>query len=356
MRDDTSLLGGIMDDRRDLRAELEQQNAKMMGRELDDLENGHWDNFRMDYKGFWDHVRRINDLFRTTKPFSQSDWVSLHDRQQDIIARVKHSQQEADERLEMESRSKREDVFTILKNAHFHIYGQNEPEMLNKARDLLEEVKELMKNGWPAPKSLFDGLNGLIRNEGRMTRDDRQACWDRYKEISQELYFRRQELRSYEYEALKREAWDLVNNLSEDNARETLGDVRSMQQRVKTAYLIKPHRAEIFEILQRAYEEACEILKSRREERQKKHEAWVERSEGLLEKWQTALEKNEAFAERMEDHLSNLYDKLSEATSEGYRQRVEGWIDDAQEKRSSALDNIRSLQEKIASVKEKLDG
>jgi len=56
----------------------------------------------------------------------------------------------------------------------------------------------------------------------------------------------------------------------------------------------------------------------------------------------------EAVRSRKVDHLEELEAKLSEAWSESFRERVEGWISDER-------DQIREIDEKIASAYAKLN-
>jgi hypothetical protein len=129
-------------------------NRKILEAEIEDLTSGHWDNFRRDYPSFWGHVKRINALFKSTKPLRREDREQLWTRLGTVCEEAKAAgQKERGEKL-----------------------GQSQRHM----NDILHAVSE----------SCPSWIGGL----GPATRDDLIAMGQRLKEAGEMLSARKHEM------------------------------------------------------------------------------------------------------------------------------------------------------------------
>ena len=145
-----------------------------------------------------------------------------------------------------------------------------------------------------------------------------------------------------------RKAWTFFNsekrNLlppDRDTAYYALKDARSRLDEAWAEYkgLRKKTMDEHYEAKREKHEAWQNKLKTNIEKNRKR----VSNLEGILERRKQNLEKNQKRVGRCEDklehkrlHLDDLYEKLADARSDSYRERVEGWI----EKESSSIEDL----------------
>lgn len=103
-----------------------------------------------------------------------------------------------------------------------------------------------------------------------------------------------------------------------------------------------------------AQSRAYEVRQERRAERAAKHERWLSGQREFLEKLGDALERKAGSLDRAEAHLRDLYEKRSDAWSDGYRERVDGWIYEAKERIDTLESDIADIKSKIAEVRSAL--
>jgi hypothetical protein len=91
-------------------------------------------------------------------------------------------------------------------------------------------------------------------------------------------------------------------------------------------------------------------------ERRQRHEAWRERTLENVRKSQERRSRLEDVLSHKRSHLSTLYDKLSGARSDEYRNRVEGWIEEEREAIRDIGAKIEEISNWIEEDLKKLNG
>lgn len=120
--------------------------------------------------------------------------------------------------------------------------------------------------------------------------------------------------------------------------------------------LLRPDKDKAFYALKEAQsrlDEAWAVYKGTRkkatddhyEAKRRKHENWRNSVEANLKNNQQKIEKMEGALERKRQHLDELYERLEDARSDSYRERVEGWI----EEDSSSIKDIEEQLERVNS-------
>ena len=88
-------------------------------------------------------------------------------------------------------------------------------------------------------------------------------------------------------------------------------------------------------------QKACEAF---HQERRQRHEEWRERTLSNVQKNQERQSHLEGVLDHKRNHLDSLHDRLSDARSDNYRSKVEGWISEEQAA-------IRDIERKIDEIK-----
>ena len=89
-------------------------------------------------------------------------------------------------------------------------------------------------------------------------------------------------------------------------------------------------------------------------EKQQKHQTWKNRTEDNLRKLEERRDKLASVLAHKESHLNDLQDKLSDARSDSYRDRVSGWIDEEKENIEEIQDKLRNVLTWIEETEDKL--
>ena len=69
----------------------------------------------------------------------------------------------------------------------------------------------------------------------------------------------------------------------------------------------------------------------------------------------SVVDKQHSFIEKQKSHIYDLKDKRDNAWSSEFRDKVEGWIEEAETKLNSAYSTISDLESKIQDAKSKLN-
>ena len=86
-------------------------------------------------------------------------------------------------------------------------------------------------------------------------------------------------------------------------------------------------------------------LDSYHQEKRRRHEEWRERALANVRKNQERVSRLEGVLEHKRGHLDSLYDRLSDARSENYRERVAGWI-------AEEVSAISDIERKIGEIRD----
>lgn len=295
-------------------------------------------------RDFWDHAKKVGAAFKELKPLRREDREQLWERHNELCTEAKRRQQQARADQAAESRRKRDLVMDKLSEAANFADGARDVHDIDRAYALIDEAREWMKDGW----SGFNAATDITSmTSGRMSRDDRSTCHERIRAVQARLRSRRDELRRAQYDRLERAANAALNTAVDGDIREAKDAIKRTQRDLKTAYMTREQRDLVRDILNDAWQRTSARSKEKQRE-------WRERQEGHIERWTQRLHDNEDFIHRMESQIDECRSLLYDARSPEFAAKVEGWIDEKQERLRDARNQNTDLRAKIADVEARL--
>jgi hypothetical protein len=151
---------------------------------------------------------------------------------------------------------------------------------LSKAQSLLKEALALLKNGGNNAGSETGSapIQGLLR-------EDREDCWDKWKETNDLVHNCRQSIWGKDYEQIHPETQAALDEANDGNPHQALEKIKKVQQRLRNASLSKTHRDELRATLNSAWETAIFKVNEIRDEKRQQYEEWMSRMEGQFEEY-----------------------------------------------------------------------
>jgi hypothetical protein len=298
------------------------------------------------YQEFWNQVKEINKLFRTLKPILAADRQRLWEQLGHLCEEAK--EQQAESRRNWESRksisaNKRSLVESKIREAYYQAKGGSTPSELGKAGQLLREALEWMKNGWsgfniPTQLTAFD--------DGKMTKADHDACWERWQEANEMLHDRRRDLGDYHFDHYRSEAEDAIG-IAEYDPKRAKEKVKAIQQSMHGKIMTGEQFTEIRRLLDKAWEHAS----GKQNER---HEEWEEHQQGKIEKKRDLIRHAEETIDRIEEQIDHCRDLEADARSDDYAEMVRGWIEEKYDVIAGKRRFIADLEEQIREIESRL--
>lgn len=328
--------------------EQAQSNASTIGSEIEHLKTGHYEigafgviqNYR--YRDFWVHAKEIVGMFKTLKPLSREDRERLWQTYQEACQNMKGIQNEGRE----QSRIDRGNIESRIKDAYSTAGGSTsisgvdaDKEMLDRARAMQTETMNIMK-------------------EGKLVKEDREACWQYWREVNQGIVSKREQTQEGNYINIRKgyHVQEALQKAAYGDPYEAMEHVKAAQASMKGAYISREQRQELHDLLQDAWQSATSKIGEIKEEKRRKYQDWRERIEGNIGRWEGRIEGAEAFISRLESQIEDLEEKVRDAWSDKYVLRAGGWIVEKYSKIAEVQGQIRDLEVKIEDVKAKLDG
>ena len=309
------------------------------------------------YRDFWSYAKQISELFKSLQPLRREDRERLWGRFSTLCSSTKEQQAVTSEKRKMGSREKRAIIEGKIHDAYYAAKGSSSGEELSRARSLLAEALAWMKNGWAGFNMQTEFVQeAVFGNEGRLLREDREACWERWKEVNDAIQSRRQELYYLNYTQLREEAGDALHEASCGNPHEALSKVKSTQAHLKITEMSRPNRQAIRELLDSAWNTAIARIEEQRAEKTRKHTQWLSSCDERIERWTALIDKNEGVIARLEDQISHLEDMASSARTDDFADKVRGWIEEKYEKIRDIRQTNSDLEQKISSLKVRMHG
>ena len=314
------------------------------------------------YKEFWEQCSHVSDLFKALKPLPQDDRERLWSEFNRMRDEVRSQQnQERDARRSV-SAQRRVIVQDCIREAGHAIGGAPDLDYLQRADDLLARALEMMKGGYDWANVQTQIFAVLTFDDGKMTREDHQACWEQWQKAKDALRARKLEIRQLNYEQAHREASAALSAAHYSDPYEALGTIKQAQASVKGLSMPRERGDEIWRTLQDAWDTATGRIEALKEEKVRKHEEWQrkqdewrERQEGHIERWEELIEKNEGVVARIEQQIDHCQDILADAKTDDFAATVQGWIDEKQDKIRDILETNSELADRIRDVRRKLD-
>jgi hypothetical protein len=297
-----------------------------------------------DYRGFWSHVKGINELFKTLKPITPTNRTQLWEEFGSLCQEVKdHQRRAAEHRLHVSAR-KRDVVQSKLQEAHTQVSASDSSSDLAKAKALLNEALAWMRDGWTG----FNATTQLTAlNDGCMTKDDHSACWHKWESINECLASRRRELGEHYCSKFKRCAYDAID-LADTNPKLCKDSVKSIQHAMQGAVMSREQFDEVRRLLDEAWKRACHRQESR-------HGEWLERQRKNISYKRALIEGKEEYIGRLETQIDRCRDMEAGARSDDFASNVRGWIEEKYDKIADVRRQIEDLETQIREIEYKLN-
>jgi Skp family chaperone for outer membrane proteins len=349
--------GHPMADDRSERARQSQANAERLHDEIRSLRTQHSGVLGgVNFKEFWEHSKAVTEMFKTLKPLHPSDrerlWAEVTEIRDEMRSR-QSAEREGRERVSQERRSA---IMDRVHEAHHTIAGASDLDYLRRADDLLKEAQQMMKGGWNHLGGGFEtAITEMFSNDGRLTKEDREFCWEHIQEQWEALKYKKEELRERDYEHGQRLAGDALNAAHYSDPYEALETIKQAQREVKGLRMGKDRSEIVWNHLQEAWDRAIARIEQHKDEKRRKHEEWADRMHANISRWEALIEKNEGVIERLEQQIAHCEDLLADARSDDFAAEVQGWINEKQDKMHDIMATNRELEDRIRDVQEKLN-
>ncbi|HOL72869.1 MAG TPA: hypothetical protein PLA43_20495 [Bryobacteraceae bacterium] len=264
----------------------------------------------------WEEIRNIGKAFKESRFPSPEDRQAAWDRFQSIVARVKECQKRA-----------RQEVSERISQSERHLeHIRSYAFKATPSSDSADAILAIATGGLSLVIKL--GMEAIL---GPF--DERKLELDRCSKALKEGWAYLSQNKAEMLGKHKKEAFDALSSASD-----SLGSAWDTW---------KTGRQQAIEHYRREKRAAWEA-------RQAKREAWETRMRDNRAKLEDRLDRLEGALERRRSHLSELHDMRSTARSDSYRDRVDGWISEEEERIAEIEQKIDQVKEWISEIDAKL--
>lgn len=341
--------------------EQEKSNCQAIEKQLEDLSNGYRAAGVFQYREFWAHANEIGERIKTITPLPEDDRERLQEEFQRICREVKRRQAEERDSRRAESRQKREMI--ERKIAEARACAEAAPEdmkSLNKAQALLAEALAVLKEGSPKADPA-KGETALVQPEpapgpigGGLLREDRQACWDEWRQVNDFVFGKRQVIWNRDYAEVLPKVREAVAEAAEGDSFQALDKIKEVQALLKKAQLSKTQREEIRGMLNEGWEKAIGKVNAVRDEKKRKYEEWLGRMEANVQRWTEELAKNKEMEAQLEAETAQIKEQIQTAKSRETTDALREQLAQNRQKIAALGRMNKQLEEKIDAVKAKI--
>jgi uncharacterized coiled-coil protein SlyX len=243
------------------------------------------------WKRLWAEIKAISEEFKRVRYSTGAQRKTAWDRFQEIVGRIK----EEGNRERAQGQARRETSQRHL--AEIRKFAERaEPESA-MGRMLLEGIGFVASHGLTfVVKKTLDALGGETDEEQAQLRERSEALKEGWAYLSQNK-----------------------GEMFRDDKDAAFALLQNAKIRLDSDWQTwKAHKNEAFE--------------QRRQQREERHRQWVEKQEewrakqkAFIERLESAESKLESVLEHKQSHLEDLFEKLSSARSDDFRDRVAGW-------------------------------
>lgn len=295
--------------------ELDQKIDELEGL-VEEAENG-----ERNWKEVWNNIRSVNQSFKSVSYPSRLDKDSAWERFQEIVQRMKAYQEEVQVKREHQQEEWARRV-EISKRHREEIITQAE---LGQAQNLAADLFGGLIDGFVEAVADFSTL-GLFNVES-------SAEWQR-------LHYRSERMS---------EVWHLFAEYKQEmfpsDKQEVFQRLTELQMELDDAW------RKFKEVCNEARQRAREAQQQAFEERQR---AWQEKIQAETDVLEERLSQEHEKLERREEHLEKLEDMLDDARGDDYRERVEEWIAEEEERIGNIREKIERIEGWVEEKKNKL--
>lgn len=331
----------------------EKSNHEVIKRQLEEFSSYLESPGELQYRAFWDHAKETSEMIDTLSPLPEDERDEFRRTYDNIRKEAKKRQSEEWETRAMKSQQMRVSILKKVEEAFSHTEGAlDNIHSLNKAQSLLSEALNLLKNG--GERSSNDNPENSPSNNV-LLRDDRQICWDKWREANDLVFNSKQTIWDEHHEKILPEAKSALEEANDGDPFQALDKVKETQQHLKKDPLGKIQRDELRSILNEAWEIAIAKVNAIREDKKRSYEEWLERMENQIEEWTSQHRTNSEESTKLQEDLETIKDKIQSARSKDIGDKLREQIAEKRDQIKNFERINRQLEEKIQTVKTKLD-
>ena len=320
--------------------EQAKENAEQIALEIESLSCGHWSNFVREYNKFFLHVKEISVLFKTLKPLLKEDREKLWAEFNTIITDVKAEQTRQRENLRSHSNSKRELIEDVIEEGRLHAKSAESRTDFQEASEILKKALAMMKTGWGGFSQSTQMIKGMTSDEGRLLKEDHDACWERYQDANETWRNRRNDVWESNRYYFQSKVSEVSNLVQYSHLKEAKQLIQSIQKEMRESNLSKESSQFIREDLDRLWESAVS-------QQQSKHEEWKRKQESFIDNQEDAVSRRRELISRLEGQIDHLHGL-------DYSERIQGWIDEKEDIIRKIKDEINDMLNKIQDARSRL--
>lgn len=328
------------------RDELSRDQAGRVEAEIEGLRNGHHGTYHRNYREFFSHAKQISQLFKESRAILPGERQRLWEQFSALCDHVRQEQNRERESRVNASRVKKEVIEGDIKEAYYWATGSKSVSDLREAERRLARVTERMKDGWGGFTGTTEFFESISGNEGRLTKEDRDYLWGKWREAKAAVRERREWLSELHYDHMRAIAGDCLA-LAHRDPRAAKEKVKRANAEMKQ----KPMKSTYYSDIRQTLDEAWKVASDTASQR---HHDWRERMEGHIQRWTELVEKNEGVIDRLEQQIEACEEMEANARSDEFAGTVRGWIEEKLDKIRDIRQTNEELEERIESVKGKL--
>jgi hypothetical protein len=334
-----------------------EENAVRIQTALEGLET---DNGTGLTKGFRERLKEVSELFKTLKPLHHEDRDKLWSRLDVLYKEDRKRGEKRHEEQEANASKIRWEIGEI--KSTFSFYSFIEPGW----KKLWEQVGKV--------SGMFKGVN--------LSRTEREELWGEFNSIVSQAK-EQQNSRKSDRENMSKIYKDQIFSAIGMTFIDELGllcepdDLKYFGKHISEgSALLSEHKKEMthehkqecfqhinearenldmrWKHLKESYGQRSEAYHQQKEERGRKHDEFVTRVRANIEKNREKYEKATNALSRSQAHLEDLQEKLSDARSDDFTERVSGWITEEENRIESIKESLERLEKWIEEDEEKL--
>lgn len=331
--------------------EKERSNLEVLEQRIEELSTNHQSPEGFQYIKFWAETDEISSLLETMQPLPRNEKIRLQGMLDSICHDIKKQQQRERREQQAQSRQSREEIEEKMNQAQTMAdSAPDDIKTLNKAQALLKSAHESLKDGGG------DNEAKSLSQKAALMRNDRQACWDKWREINDLIHERRQAIWDRNYQHIEGRVRNAVAEASDGNPHEGLKKIKGVQKDLKAMALNREHREEIKNTLNEAWDKAIFKVNEIREEKQRKFEGWLSQTEGQLEQLEEQLKLNQEESSRIQAEIEQFKEAIQSVRARDYgdslREKIAG-----RRARLKELEVLnRQIEGRIQALRVKIEG
>lgn len=330
--------------------ESEKSNIETLEKRIENLSLNHGGTGEFQYREFWADADEIDGMFKTLSPLPEEDKERLWAKYTRICREIKKRQEQEWQTRRAYSKQKRDSIEEKIKEAYSCANSAPEDtEILSRAQALLSEALTWLKDGGKSSDPADE-----TPDKGGLLREDRQACWDKWREANDSIFSQRRAIWDRNYEQIHPEASAALNEANNGDPFQALDKIKEAQSRLKDLPVSRSQREQIRETLNSAWEIGTAKVTEIREEKKRKFEDWRKRMGIQIERWSNLIQQNKEEASELEGQIKRLMDQTKITRSGEHTETLRNWMAEKRQKIREINEINGDLEEKIQAAKEKL--